>query len=356
MSTLHGWQMTAPGQLTAFERPITPPGAGKVLVEVHGCGVCHTDVSFLYGGVPTRHPLPLTLGHEVSGVVVQAGPGAEGWLSRRVIVPAVSPCGTCAFCTRGKPTACRASKMPGNDIQGGFASHLEVDAWSLCKVDAHQPSAPVGEVGLSLWELSVIADAVSTPLQAIARCGLEANDFAVVIGAGGVGSFAVQLAQARGAKVAALDVDAAALDRARGLGAIFTADARTPAKDLKKALAVVAKEHGARAEAWRLFETSGSKGGQELAWSLLNPGATLSVVGFTPEPVSVRLSNLMAFDASAYGNWGCDPALYPEALALVSRGAVRIRGLVKSEKLSDAPQVLEAVHHHQYSERVVLVP
>jgi 6-hydroxycyclohex-1-ene-1-carbonyl-CoA dehydrogenase len=118
----------------------------------------------------------------------------------------------------------------------------------------------------------------------------------------------------------------------------------------------VAKEHGARAEAWRLFETSGSKGGQELAWSLLNPGATLSVVGFTPEPVSVRLSNLMAFDASAYGNWGCDPALYPEALALVSRGAVRIRGLVKSEKLSDAPQVLEAVHHHQYSERVVLVP
>lgn len=359
MITIHGWRMTGPGALAPFDARAQDPAAGKVLVEVHGCGVCHTDLSFLYDGVPTRHALPLTLGHEISGVVVEAGAGAEKWLGRRVIVPAVSPCGACAFCKAGKPTACRASKMPGNDIEGGFASHVEVDAWSLCEVDpgAAQPAAaPIGEAGLALWEVSVIADAVSTPLQAIARCGLLPKDFAVVIGAGGVGSYAVQLARAKGAVVAALDVDEASLARAKTLGAVWTGDARQPPKELKKALAGAAKEHGARGEAWRIFETSGHKSGQELAWALLNPGATLSVVGYTAEPVSVRLSNLMAFDASAFGNWGCDPALYPEALALVAAGAVKIKGLVRQEKLAEAPRILEAVHHRAFKERVVLVP
>jgi 6-hydroxycyclohex-1-ene-1-carbonyl-CoA dehydrogenase len=313
-------------------------------------------VSYLYDGVPTRHPLPLTLGHEVSGVVVAAGSGAEKWLQRRVIVPAVSPCGRCSFCQAGKPTACRASKMPGNDIAGGFASHVEVDAWSLCDVDALSAEAPIGAAGLSLWEVSVIADAVSTPLQAIVRCGLQPKDLAIVIGVGGVGSYAVQLAKAKGAVVAALDIDDGHLARARQLGAAWAGSSKEPAKEIKRALAAAAKEHGARPEAWRIFETSGSRGGQELAWSLLNPGATLSVVGFTSEPVSVRLSNLMAFDASAYGNWGCDPALYPEALKLVAEGAVKIRGLVRKEKLADAPRVLDAVHHHHFQERVVLVP
>ena len=358
-TTIHGWRMTEKAKLVEYDLKFDAPQKGRVLVEVHGCGVCHTDLSFLYDGVPTKHPLPLTLGHEVSGVVVQAGEGEESWLGRRVIVPAVSPCGQCRFCKEGKSTACRASKMPGNDIDGGFASHLEVDAWSLCPVDPNEKKpadAPIGQAGLNLWEVSVIADAVSTPLQAIHRCGLQPKDLAVVVGAGGVGSYAVQLARAKGAIVAALDVDAAKLERAKALGATFVADAKTPVKDLKKALSGVAKESGARGEAFRIFETSGSKPGQELAFSLLNQGATLSVVGFQPEAVSVRLSNLMAFDASAFGNWGCDPALYPEALSLIASGAVKIRGLVRKEKLSEAPKILEAVHHHAFQERVVLVP
>ena len=61
-------------------------------------------------------------------------------------------------------------------------------------------------------------------------------------------------------------------------------------------------------------------------------------------------------DAAAFGNWGCDPALYPEALALVTSGQVKIRGLVRRESLADAARVIEAAHRHAYTERVVLVP
>ena len=115
------WLMTAvnaPLEQAAF-RP--EPGPGEVVVAIAGCGVCHTDLGYLYDGVRTNHPLPLALGHEISGRVVAAGAGAESWIGKAVIVPAVLPCGECDLCKRGLGTICREQKMPGNDIQGGFA-------------------------------------------------------------------------------------------------------------------------------------------------------------------------------------------------------------------------------------------
>jgi len=357
---IRGWKMTAPATLERFEKDASPPATGRVLVEVYGCGVCHTDLGFLYGGVATKKPLPIVLGHEIAGVVVDAAPGQAHWLKRRVIVPAVAPCGRCRFCTNGRPTSCRASLMPGNDEDGGFATHVEVPGDTLCAVDppgeTPEAGAPIGRAGLKLWELSVLADAVSTPLQALKRCGLKANELAVVVGCGGVGGYAVQLARAAGATVAAVDPSPARRARATALGAKLSLDPAAGARAVKAELQKLALSTGLEPWGWRIFETSGAKAGQELAFGLLTPGGSLSVVGFTPEPTTVKLSSLMALDATAYGNWGCDPKLYPEALALVATGQVRIRGQVKSERLDDAPRVLEAVHRGELEERAVLVP
>ncbi len=95
---------------------LAAPPPGMVLVEVAGCGVCHTDLGYFYDGVRTNQPPPLALGHEVSGRVVQAGPGAERWHGHAVLIPAVIPCGECDQCRRGKGTICPNQKMPGNDI------------------------------------------------------------------------------------------------------------------------------------------------------------------------------------------------------------------------------------------------
>ena len=130
------WMMTeAKAPLLRAEFDLFPPAAGEVVVEVAGCGVCHTDLGYLYDGVRLNHALPLALGHEISGRVVAAGPGAESWLGKSVIVPAVLPCGECDLCRRGRGTICRSQKMPGNDIQGGFATHIVVPARGLCPVD-----------------------------------------------------------------------------------------------------------------------------------------------------------------------------------------------------------------------------
>jgi len=104
------------------------PGDDEVLVKVAGCGVCHTDIGFWKDGVPTKKGLPLTLGHEVSGTVVQAGSRYKQLLDREVIVPAVIPCGECELCRAGERRICRAQIMPGNDRHGGFASHVAVPA------------------------------------------------------------------------------------------------------------------------------------------------------------------------------------------------------------------------------------
>ena len=166
--TMVSWQMVATQKpLERVEAPMPEPGPGEVRLRVAGCGVCHTDLGFYYDGVRTKSPLPLTLGHEISGVVEAAGVGAEQWVNSAVIVPAVMPCGDCDVCRRGLGNICAAQKMPGNDIQGGFASHIIVPAAQLCNVPVDENYRPQGTSGVTLAELSVIADAVTTPYQAI---------------------------------------------------------------------------------------------------------------------------------------------------------------------------------------------
>lgn len=350
----HRFVMTAVNApLERQEFPASAPGPGEVVVEVAGCGVCHTDLGFLYDGVRTNMALPLALGHEISGRVTAAGPGAEAWIGKAVIVPAVFPCGTCDSCRRGKTTICPTQKMPGNDIHGGFASQVTVPAAGLCPVD----EARLARSGLSLAELSVVADAVTTPYQAIVQTGIGKGDLAVVIGVGGVGGYCVQIARAMGAVVVAVDVDAPKLAQMASYGAGLTLDARShDAKALKKAVGDFARKQGLRAREWTVFECSGTAAGQQSAYGLLTHGGTLAVVGFTMDKVEVRLSNLMAFHARALGNWGCPPELYPAALDLVLDGKIALTPFVERFPLDSVNRVLDDVHHRKITKRAILVP
>ena len=127
-------------------------------------------------------------------------------------------------------------------------------------------------------------------------------------------------------------------------------------RDIKAAIQAYAKQHNLRQSEWIIFECSGSKAGQETAFSLINHGATLAVVGFTMDKVEVRLSNLMAYHARALGNWGCPPELYPAALELVLDGRVKVSQFVEKHPLKDINKVFEDVHAGLVKRRAVLVP
>ncbi len=351
---IHCWQMTAPN--APLERSVrrfdeTSLEDDSVLVEVAGCGVCHTDLGFYYDGVRTRHELPLTLGHEISGRVVAAGPSSKALVGRDVVVPAVIPCGECEPCARGRGAICAKQFFPGNDDHGGFASHVVVPGRGLCVVDSEALAAS----GVDLPMLSVIADAVTTPYQALLNAGLEEGDTAIFIGIGGVGAFGVQLAKAMGAHVVAIDVDEARLERVAAHADLQLVAGDEP-RATKKAIRAWAEEAGHRPWGWKIFETSGNAGGQNLAYSLLGYDAHLGVVGYTRDKIEVRMSNLMAFDATMRGTWGCLPEHYPAVVDRVLDGSVTLDGFVEKRPMSEINEVFGAVHAHEMTLRPILLP
>ena len=345
------WVLETPGEpLVLRERTLPAPGPGEAIVEVLACGLCHTDLGFADASVRTKQPAPIVLGHEVVGTVVAAGAGAEALQGVPVIVPAVLPCGECAYCAAGRGNACPHQKMPGNDIDGGFATHMLVPAAPLVRVD---------DLGgdVDLRQLSVVADAVSTAYQAVLRADLQAGDLAVVVGSGGVGGFTVQIAAALVATVVACDVRAAQLERIGPFGATHLIDVSSAEpRAVRKQVRGIARELGVTGLRLKIFECSGHPAGQELAYTLLDRGATMIQAGYTPAKLNLRLSNLMAFDATVHGTWGCPPEAYRPVLQLIADGKVQLGPFVDYAPMSTVNDQLRTMAEGHLEHRMILDP
>ena len=350
--TIHTWQMTEPGKLVRTEIPTPELKPGEALVEIRGCGVCHTDLSYFYMGVPTVQKPPLSLGHEISGVVVASDEPLM--VGKEVIIPAVLPCNTCEICKSGRGNRCLAQKMPGNSmgIYGGYSSHIPVPAKDLCVVHDRK--------GIPLEHLSVVADAVTTPYQAAKRANLQPGDRVIVIGAaGGVGSFMTQTAKGFGAKVViGIDINDEKLEFMKGYGADAVINPKgKSAKEVKELFKAICKEKGVPSNyGWKIFEVTGTKPGQELALSLLSFVGMLVVVGYGTDETSYMLSKLMAFDAELIGTWGCLPAYYPLVLDMCVDGRIALGPFVETRPMSQIAQVFDEAHHGKLKKRVILTP
>jgi 6-hydroxycyclohex-1-ene-1-carbonyl-CoA dehydrogenase len=358
VTTARGYELVEVGAPLRERSWSISAGPGEAIIEVAGCGVCHTDLGYAFDGVRTRHALPLVLGHEISGMVVEVGPGAHVSVGQAVVVPAVIPCGQCDDCGAGRPMICTKQVMPGNDRDGGFATHVCVPTHALCVVPGVEgPDQPLNDQGLTLRHLAVVADAVSTPHQALVRAGVRQGDIVVVVGLGGVGGYAVQLARALGAVVVGLDVDKDKLANAPELGASLVLDpSEHSPRELRDQVKAFARERDLPTTRWTLMECSGTSAGQQTAYGMLVHGATLCVVGYTRDKTQLRLSNLMAFDAQAIGNWGCDPALYPDIVELARNGQIQLVPHTDLQPLHQVARVLDEAHHGCGGRRVVLIP
>ncbi|MEM2975633.1 MAG: 6-hydroxycyclohex-1-ene-1-carbonyl-CoA dehydrogenase [Candidatus Bathyarchaeia archaeon] len=357
------WQMTQPwtkdpqtgkvieGKLEKTEIPVPPLQPGEALVEIAGCGVCHTDLGYFYDGVPTVTKPPLTLGHEISGVVVA---GEEKLIGKEVIIPAVMPCNKCPICAAGRGNRCLAQKMPGNSlgIYGGFSSHIPVPAEDLCIVE--------NRGDFQLAELAVIADAVTTPYQACVRAGLKPGDNVVVVGVtGGVGSYTAQMAKAFGAKtVIGIGRDPEKLERALKYGADYVINSVNKDENaVRNEFRELCKAHGLPSNyGWIIFEVTGTPQGQAIALNLLSFIGKLIVIGFGLQKNEYSISRLMAFDAEIIGTWGCLPKYYPKVLELVLNRTIEIRPFTELRPMSQIREVFEEAHNRKLTKRVVLTP
>ncbi len=345
------YQMIEPGKLIKTEIPKPALTDEEVLVEIKGCGVCHTDLSYFYQGVPTVTKPPLTLGHEISGVIVE---GRSDLIGREVIVPAVMPCNQCPICKSGRENRCLNQKMPGNSlgIYGGFSSHIPVPHRDLCFIDDRKD--------FPIEYLAVVADAVTTPYQAALRGELKRGDNVIIIGAaGGVGSYMTQTAKAFGSNyIIGFDVAEEKLNNMLNYGLDYAINpAGKDLKEIKEIFKNICKQNGLPSNfGWKIFECTGTKPGQELALELLSFIGRLVVVGYGPHKIEYMISKLMAFDAEIVGTWGCPPKHYPKVLSLVLEEKIKIKPFVEIKPMSQIEQVFDDAHHGKLKKRVVLTP
>ena len=311
--------------LVIKEIPQPVPRAGELLIRVAGCGLCHTDLHYIDHGVATFKAPPIVLGHEAAGTVAGLGPGVTGWqVGDRVLAPSVWACGRCRFCRSGRENLCADLVMPGNHVDGGYAEYLAAPAKELVAVPA----------GIPLERACVIADAVSTPYHAVKRRGqVRAGDTVAVVGCGGVGLNVVQCAAVAGATVIAVDPNDARLALARELGARHTINPGTgerPDKFVRKLT-----DGGVDVA----FEVVGTPKTVDLAFGLIRKGGRLVVIGFSHDPAPINVGKLMFYELELAGSLGCGAGEYPEIVALVEAGRIRldpvVSGSVPLERINE---------------------
>ncbi|MFC1864555.1 6-hydroxycyclohex-1-ene-1-carbonyl-CoA dehydrogenase [Chloroflexota bacterium] len=344
------WQMVEPGKLARVSLDVPEIKPGEVLIEIAGCGVCHTDLGYFYDGVPTVNQPPLTLGHEISGRIIA---GNSEWVGREIIVPAVMPCNNCPICAAGRGNRCLAQKMPGNSlgIYGGFSSHIVVPSQDLCPVDSRD--------NISLEHLAVVADAVTSPYQAAMKAGVRPGDLTIVIGTGGgLGVYATQICSALGAKeVIGIDIVPEKLERALKYGATYTINSIDKStRQVRDEFRSYCREKDLPNYGWKIFEWTGTGAGQEIALELLSFVYTLVIAGYGMQKNEYQLSRLMAFDADIKGTWGCLPKYYPEVLKMVLDKKIEIEPFVETRPMSQIQQAFEDAHKGGLERRIVLTP
>ncbi len=207
------------------EMPVPQPGPGELLIKLEACGVCHTDLHVqAAASIPSADGGPLILGHEGIGRVVKLGSGCGRYqVGDRVGLPWLhDTCGHCRDCLTGWESFCAQQRAHGYTVHGGFADYAVVKEAFTARI----PDT------LSAIDAAPMLCAGVTAYGAIRKAELEPGKRCMIIGCGGLGLYAIQLARKFGADVVAVDTSEAKLDLARRLGAqhVFLAQEEPGAK------------------------------------------------------------------------------------------------------------------------------
>lgn len=328
--------------LQMADLPMPAPGPGQVLVRITACGVCRSDLKVVAGAMPfsATLPLPHVPGHEISGDVVALGSGARGSVGDRVVVYHYWACRTCAYCLAGEENLCtNLQGWTGFTTPGGFQEYLAVPDDCVLPLPANVPPEHGGPLTCAL----------GTAYHAVVgRGALRAGETAVVLGAGGVGLQAVQIARASGASVFAVDIQDHRLRAAREAGAD---DAFTAAEASGRVRDVTA---GRGADL--VIDTVGHHGSLQTSAGLVRSGGRIAVVGYTTEPSeypTMPTERLVLGQLTVLGNRYATRLELRQALSLVARGLVHpvISGEVPLEQANEA---LAMVREDRATGRVVV--
>lgn len=319
--------------LTRFEAAMPTPGPGQVLIEVESASVCGTDyglADWTEASAVWGSQLPLIMGHEYVGRIVEVGPGVTNRsIGQRVAGESHASCGKCKACQRDARHNCLNLWIPGVSHNGAFASHVAVPESACFPLDDR------------IGPEAVLFESAGVAIHAIQQAGDVSGRTCLITGAGPVGLFLISALRALGAgHIAVLEPNRLRRERAAGLGA--------EAFDIGQNddLLAFCKENSDLRGADIGFEVSGSSAAYDTQFSALGLESTLISVGHTSKPVEVNISsdiNLRVLTwKGVYGRriWSSWELLQD----LVLEGRMDLASFVEGEfHISDLPTSLDDI-------------
>lgn len=331
------------------EIQVDSPKRNEVMIKLAACGVCHSDLSATNGTIP--FPLPIVLGHEGAGVVIEVGEGAHDLaVGDHVVSSFVSMCGKCRYCVTGRPSLCdQASKtiatLPDGTVRTHDKNGQPLGVFTGCGVMSEYATLHVDNIvkvdkDIPLDRAALISCGVMTGVGAAFNAAkVEPGSICVVFGAGGVGLNAIQGCVLAGAvQVVAVDMSDIKLEFARQFGATHTVNLKNTENPVK----AIREMTGGGAD--YSFECVGYGEVVGQAYSVLRKGGVAVVVGVAPvkDMTSVRTISLYAegktITGSRFGN-ARPKEDFPRLLSLYKSKRLKLDELItRRYPIDEAPQ------------------
>ncbi len=317
-------------RLAALDLPAPPVGERDALVQVAACGLCRHDLLVMEGTLRRGVKLPLAPGHEIAGVVADAGAKVANLRSGdRVVCLPIDGCGQCEWCLQGEERFCPEARRLGHGSNGGMAQFVSVRETGLVKVPAHLP-----------WEQAcLLACPIGVGLQAVEKAQIQPGERVVVTGAGGgLGAHVVQMARNRGAVALAVTSSEEKADALKRLGAaevIVTGEL-----DFSEVVLALTGDRGADA----VIDTVGSPLFPSVIRSLAPSGRVVILGEVAGKPARLNLAELIFRKATLVSSLGTSRRHVEEAVELVAEGRIRpvVSRAVPWREAMDAYRILKA--------------
>lgn len=330
----------APRVMTLREIDRPQPGRGEVLLRVAYSGICGSELSGFLGQNSLRRP-PLVFGHELSGVVEQLGEDVTGEveIGDRVTVNPLMSCGRCTHCVTAHHQLCRNRLLLGASLPGSNAEYVAVPVTALESVPD----------GLDLRDAS-LAEPAACAVHAVSLSAATPADSALVVGAGPIGLFLIQVLQAHGiTQVLVTDRNPDRCRMAADLGAVpvdsgedqLLADVRRLTDGIGVNVA---------------FDAAGTEATRRNCLAATAPGGRVMFVGLHTDETSLPINTLIRNEVAAHGVFAYTPAAFRTALTWLADGRLGLRDGVVETELANGPDWYQRLVDGDPAAKVLLRP
>ncbi|MDD4860260.1 MAG: alcohol dehydrogenase catalytic domain-containing protein [Dehalococcoidales bacterium] len=316
--------------------PTPKAGEGEVIVKTGRCGICAADPKIFHGlGFVAKaafRNVPIVAGHEFIGEVVEMGPGAaEKWnlkIGDKAIAEQIVPCGECAYCRQGNYHLCNFSSFFGvAGAQGGWAEYIKYPKKSIIwKVPNEMP-----------WEIAVAIEPLACAIHGVQKAKVQFSDTVVLMGAGAIGLFMVQLLRLKGPKqIIVSDIDEYRLSLAKKLGADIVINPQK--EDIVKKVRELTDKVGCDV----VIEATGFPPAVEAALSMLRKQGRLMEFGVFADKTAIDFTIIGDIKELEVTGSHLAPHTYPIAIRYLAQGLVKTGDIVTHNfPLKDVARAME---------------